>query len=99
MSIYYLLAEFGVDTAENGPLKVCQKLLVATFVKKLKTMEASSLVVKPLGRGSRAAPAGDPAFGAVVPSGNTKLSSLRRRHRFEVEHQVTNRRLCSANFV
>ena len=25
-SIYYLLAKFGVDTAENGPLKVCQKL-------------------------------------------------------------------------
>ena len=23
---YYLLANFGVDTAENGPLKVCQKL-------------------------------------------------------------------------
>ena len=23
-SIYYLLATFGVDTAENGPLKVCQ---------------------------------------------------------------------------
>ena len=22
----YLLAKFGVDTAENGPLKVCQKL-------------------------------------------------------------------------
>ena len=25
-SIYYLLAKFGFDTAENGPLKVCQKL-------------------------------------------------------------------------
>ena len=26
-SIYmYLLAKFGVDTAENGPLKVCQEL-------------------------------------------------------------------------
>ena len=25
-SIYYLLAQFGVDTAENGPLKVCQQL-------------------------------------------------------------------------
>ena len=25
-SSYYLLAKFGVDTAENGPLKVCQKL-------------------------------------------------------------------------
>ena len=25
-SIYYLLAKLGVDTAENGPLKVCQKL-------------------------------------------------------------------------
>ena len=24
--IYYLLANFGVDTAENGPLKVCQQL-------------------------------------------------------------------------
>ena len=24
--IYYLLAKFGVDTAENGPLKVCQKI-------------------------------------------------------------------------
>ena len=23
-SIYYLLAKVGVDTAENGPLKVCQ---------------------------------------------------------------------------
>ena len=26
-SIYDLLAKFGVDTAENGPLKVCQKFL------------------------------------------------------------------------
>ena len=26
MSIYYLLAKVGFDTAENGPLKVCQKL-------------------------------------------------------------------------
>ena len=25
-SIYYLLAKFGFDTAENEPLKVCQKL-------------------------------------------------------------------------
>ena len=25
-SIYYLLRKFGVDTAENGPLKVYQKL-------------------------------------------------------------------------
>ena len=25
----YLLGKFGVDTAENGPFKVCQKLLVA----------------------------------------------------------------------
>ena len=25
-SILYLLATFGVDTAENGPLKVCKKL-------------------------------------------------------------------------
>ena len=25
-SIQYLLAKFGVDTAENGPLKVCQKI-------------------------------------------------------------------------
>ena len=25
-SIYYLLANIGVDTAENGLLKVCQKL-------------------------------------------------------------------------
>ena len=25
-SIYYLLATFGVDTAENGPLKVCERL-------------------------------------------------------------------------
>ena len=25
-SIFYLLAQFGFDTAENGPLKVCQKL-------------------------------------------------------------------------
>ena len=25
----YLLEKIGVDTAENGPLKVCQKLLVA----------------------------------------------------------------------
>ena len=25
-SIYYLLAKFGFDTAENGPLKVSQKL-------------------------------------------------------------------------
>ena len=59
---------------------------------------ASSLVVQPLRRGSRgSAPAGDPAFSAVVPNGNAKFSSLRRRHRFEVEHQVTNRRLCSAN--
>ncbi len=24
--IYYLFANFGFDTAENGPLKVCQKL-------------------------------------------------------------------------
>ena len=24
--IYYLLAKFGFDTAEEGPLKVCQKL-------------------------------------------------------------------------
>ena len=23
----YLLAKFGVDTAENGPLKVCQKIV------------------------------------------------------------------------
>ena len=26
LSNEYLLATFGVDTAENGPLKVCQKL-------------------------------------------------------------------------
>ena len=26
-SIYYSFAKFGVDTAENGPLKVCQKLV------------------------------------------------------------------------
>ena len=26
MSIFYILAKFGVDTAENGPLKVCEKL-------------------------------------------------------------------------
>ena len=26
LSHEYLLAEFGVDTAENGPLAVCQKL-------------------------------------------------------------------------
>ena len=26
LSNEYLLAKFGVDTAENGPLKVCQKL-------------------------------------------------------------------------
>ena len=26
-SIYYLLARFGFDTAENGSLKVCQKLV------------------------------------------------------------------------
>ena len=26
-SILYFLAKFGVDTAENGPFKVCQKLL------------------------------------------------------------------------
>ena len=25
-SIQYLVAKFGVDTAENGPVKVCQKL-------------------------------------------------------------------------
>ena len=25
-SIYYLLAKFSFDTAENGPLKVCPKL-------------------------------------------------------------------------
>ena len=25
-NIYYLLAKIGVDTAENEPLKVCQKL-------------------------------------------------------------------------
>ena len=25
-SIYYLLANFGVDTAKNGPPKVCQEL-------------------------------------------------------------------------
>ena len=25
LSNEYLLAKFGVDTAENGPLKVCQK--------------------------------------------------------------------------
>ena len=24
--VYYLPAKFGFDTAENGPLKVCQKL-------------------------------------------------------------------------
>ena len=24
--VYYLLANIGFDTAENGPLKVCQKL-------------------------------------------------------------------------
>ena len=29
LSNEYLLAKFGVDTAENRPLKVCQKLLVA----------------------------------------------------------------------
>ena len=28
LSREYLLANIGVDTAENGPLKVCQKLLV-----------------------------------------------------------------------
>ena len=28
-SIYYLLAKLGVDTAENGPLKVCQKSLMS----------------------------------------------------------------------
>ena len=26
LSNEYLLTKFGVDTAENGPLKVCQKL-------------------------------------------------------------------------
>ena len=26
MSIYYLFAKFGFDTAENEPLKVCQQL-------------------------------------------------------------------------
>ena len=25
-NIYYLVAKLGFDTAENGPLKVCQKL-------------------------------------------------------------------------
>ena len=25
-SIYFLLAKLGFDTADNGPLKVCQKL-------------------------------------------------------------------------
>ena len=59
---------------------------------------AGSSLVQPRGRGSRSsALAGDPAFSAVVPNGNTKVSSLRRRHHFEVEHQVTNRWLCSAN--
>ena len=28
-SMNYLLANFGVETADNGPPKVCQKLLVA----------------------------------------------------------------------
>ena len=36
-SIYYLLAKFGVDTAENGPPKVCQKL-DSSFRKKLEVM-------------------------------------------------------------
>ena len=30
----YLLAKFGVDTAENGPLKVCQKLATSEKFKK-----------------------------------------------------------------
>ena len=34
--IYYLLAKFGVDTAESGPLKVCQKV-AKSEKKKLKT--------------------------------------------------------------
>ena len=33
-SIFYLLAKIGVDTAENGPLKVCEK--VATSKKKVR---------------------------------------------------------------
>ena len=28
-SIYYLLAKFDLGTAENGPLKVCQKLAIS----------------------------------------------------------------------
>ena len=28
LSNEYVLAKFGVDTAENGPLKVCQKLRI-----------------------------------------------------------------------
>ena len=30
-SIYYLLANIGVDTAENGPPKVCQQLANSFF--------------------------------------------------------------------
>ena len=30
----YLLAQFGVDTAENGPLKVCQKIVKKTNLRK-----------------------------------------------------------------
>ena len=33
LSKEYLLAKVGVDTAENGPLDVCQKLVVAKSYK------------------------------------------------------------------
>ena len=44
-SIYYLLAKFGFDTAENEPLKVCQKLakLVRIKVRKNIVMDVGSI--------------------------------------------------------
>ena len=38
-SIHYLLAKFGVDTAENRPLKVCQKLAKFEVSKKDEKLE------------------------------------------------------------
>ena len=62
----YLLAKFGVDTAENGPLKVCQQ-----FAKSLKLVKK---VGKNIGAGrvrrlARAAPRPVPAEGAEDPRG------------------------------
>ena len=80
-SIYYLLAKFGVDTAENGPLKARQKLAKnqKKIRKKFRTTQAEHKAQGSAGTGTKDARAienGDQEPRPAIGSASAALREL-----------------------